>query len=102
VALILSLLAMAVIMALAVLIAWLLFRNAPEVDPGPVIPDPSGTTTVTVTPTTPPPGTGSPTTGPASPRPSGTTPSPGGTITGPFSTNSPGDPQTPTNPGDRF
>ncbi|HET6295702.1 MAG TPA: hypothetical protein VFG33_20115 [Kribbella sp.] len=104
VALILSLLAMAVIMALAVLIAWLLFRNSPEVDPGPVIPDPSGTTTVTVTPTTPPPGTGSPTTGPGtgSPRPSGTTPSPGGTITGPFPTNSPGDPQTPADPGDRF
>jgi hypothetical protein len=103
-ALILSLLAMALIMAIAVLIAWLLFRNAPEVDPGPVIPDPNGTATVTVTPTTPPPPT-TPTTGPGTP-PTATTPSgtpTGGTTTGPFPTTSPGGtPPTPGDPGDRF
>jgi hypothetical protein len=95
-ALILSLLAMALIMAIAVLIAWLLFRNAPEVDPGPVIPDPSGTATVTVTPTTPPPNTTSPTTGPSPGTPSSTVTRPGTPGTSP---NSPG---TPGDPADRF
>jgi cell division septation protein DedD len=59
-----ALLTMALIMALAVFLAWLLFRHAQPLEPQPVIPTPSGTTTVTVTPTTPPPGTGSPTTSP--------------------------------------
>lgn len=96
-ALILSLLAMALIMALAVLIAWLLFRNAPEVDPGPVIPNPSGTATVTVTPTTPPPGS----TGPGTPT--ATTPgSPDTTGPGPGTPGSPGSPGTPVDPADRF
>ncbi|MGC4941957.1 hypothetical protein [Kribbella sp. DT2] len=98
-ALILSLLTMAIIMALAVLIAWLLFRNAPEVDPGPIIPDPSGTATVTITPTTPPPGS----TGPGSPAPSGSptsgTPTTTGPGPGPGTPNSPG---TPVDPADRF
>lgn len=102
VALMLSLLTMALIMLLAMFIAWLLFRHAPEVDPGPVIPDPSGTATVTVTPTTPPPGTGSPTTGPGTPTGTVTRPStPDGTTTGPFPTDSPGGAGSP-NPGDRF
>ncbi|MFD7158036.1 hypothetical protein ACFV9C_25785 [Kribbella sp. NPDC059898] len=60
-----ALLTMAFIMALAVFLAWLLFRHAAPLEPEPVIPTPTGTTTVTITPTTPPPGTGStPTTGP--------------------------------------
>jgi hypothetical protein len=101
-ALALALLTMAIIMALAVLIAWLLFRNAPEVDPGPVIPTVSGTATVTVTPTTPPPNTNSPT-----PDPSGsptTFPTPTGSpTTGPVPTGSPGGTDTPGgDPGDRF
>jgi hypothetical protein len=103
-ALALALLTMAIIMALAVLIAWLLFKNAPEVDPGPVIPTVSGTATVTVTPTTPPPNTespnpsGSPTTG-TTPSTSPQTP----TGTGPFPTESPGGTDTPGgDPGDRF
>lgn len=102
VALILALVTMALIMGLAMLIAWLLFRNAPEVDPGPVIPTPSGTSTVTVTPTTPPPGTVSPTPGPGTPTSTVTvTPSPGATITGPFPTGgTPGSPGS--NPSDRF
>ncbi|GAB3818425.1 hypothetical protein [Kribbella italica] len=95
-ALILSLIVMALIMAIAVLIAWLLFRNAPEVDPGPVIPNPSGTATVTITPTTPPPGStgpGSPTaTSPGSPNTTG--PGPGT----PGTTGTPG----PVDPSDRF
>jgi hypothetical protein len=102
VALILALVTMALIMGLAMLIAWLLFRNAPEVDPGPVIPTPSGTSTVTVTPTTPPPGTVSPTPGPGTPTSTVTvTPSPGATITGPFPTDgTPGSPGS--DPSDRF
>jgi len=102
-ALALALLTMAIIMALAVLIAWLLFKNAPEVDPGPVIPTVSGTATVTVTPTTPPPNTS-----PPSPNPTGsptTVPSPTGspTGTGPFPTESPGGTDSPGgDPGDRF
>ena len=58
---------MALIMALAVFLAWLLFRHAEPLEPQPVIPTPTGTVTVTVTPTTPPPGTGtgSPTNGPS-------------------------------------
>lgn len=98
-ALVLSLITMAIIMALAMLIAVWLFRNAPVVDPGPVIPDPSGTTTVTVTPTTPPPGTSSPT-GPPTPTRPGPTPS--GSVTRPFPTDSPGGTGTPADPGDRF
>ncbi len=96
-ALILSLLAMALIMALAVLIAWLLFRNAPEVDPGPVIPNPSGTATVTITPTTPPPGS----TGPGSPNTTGPG-SPNTTGPGPGTPGTPGSPGTPVDPADRF
>jgi hypothetical protein len=95
----LALLTMALIMALAMFIAWLLFRNAPEVDPGPVIPtNSSGTATVTVTPTTPPPATGSPT----SPGPSR---SPGSPVspTGPIPTQSPGGTGSPgDDPSDRF
>ncbi|WBQ02895.1 hypothetical protein [Kribbella sp. CA-293567] len=92
-AMILSLLTMLIIMVLAILIAWLLFRNSPEVEPEPVIPTPSNTVTVTITPTTPPPGTGSPT--------PGTSPSP--TLTSPGRPQSPGtgSPGTP-DPGDRF
>jgi hypothetical protein len=97
-ALILSLITMAIIMALAVFLAWLLFRNAEPLEPQPVIPTPTGTATVTVTPTTPPPGTGSPsgppTTGP-SPTLSPTTGIPTG-IPG-----SPGSPGT-GDPGDKF
>jgi len=93
-----ALLTMAVIMALAVFLAWLLFRHAAPLEPEPVIPTPTGTTTVTVTPTTPPPGTGSgsvtpPTTGP----PTGT-PTTGGVPTE-VPTGSAG---TATNPGDKF
>ena len=100
-ALILSLLTMLLLMALALLIAWLLFRNQPEVDPGPVIPDPNGTQTVTVTPSSP--SSSAPGTSPTSGSPS-TSPSPS---TGPPSTGiptrlptTPGG--TPTDPGDRF
>ncbi|WP_344216521.1 hypothetical protein [Kribbella sancticallisti] len=97
-ALVLSLLTMLVIMALAIFIAWLLFKNSPEVDPGPVIPDPSGTVTVTVTPTTPPPGSGSP-----SPSPGGSpSPTPTGTTTGPIPTTGPSGSISPGDPGDRF
>jgi hypothetical protein len=100
-ALILSLLTMLLLMALAILIAWLLFRNQPEVDPGPVIPDPNGTQTVTVTPSSPQttgpgptPNSGSPS---SVPRPSTGPPSSGQIPTGiPSSGGSPGD------PGDRF
>ncbi len=90
-----ALLTMAVIMALAVFLAWLLFRNAAPLEPEPVIPTPSGTTTVTITPTTPPPGTGSasPTTG----SPTTTTPSTGIPTVAPS-----GSPGTATNPGDKF
>ncbi|QNE21842.1 hypothetical protein F1D05_32900 [Kribbella qitaiheensis] len=93
----LALLTMAIIMALAMFIAWLLFRNAPEIDPGPVIPTAPAPTTVTVTPTTPPPGTGSPTTSPTSP---GSPVSPGSPSV-PIPTGSPGGSSTPA-PGDRF
>ncbi|HEU4946203.1 MAG TPA: hypothetical protein VFT31_03510 [Kribbella sp.] len=105
VALMMSLLTMMLLMLLAVLIAWLLFRNQPKVDPGPVIPVPSGTQTVTITPTTPPPGStgptqspsqGSPSTGPSSPQ------TPGSTVTGPFPTTTPGGTGSPGDPGDRF
>ncbi|MEV8372528.1 hypothetical protein AB0P21_07305 [Kribbella sp. NPDC056861] len=90
-AMILSLLTMLIIMVLAILIAWLLFRNSPEVEPEPVIPTPSNTVTVTVTPTTPPPGTpGSPTPGTPGTPTTGRPTSPG--------TGSPGTPE----PGDRF
>lgn len=103
-ALALSLVTMLVLMLVAMLIAWLLFRSQPEVDPGPVIPDPNGTQTVTVTPTTPPPGTqGPPTpTGPGTPTTIPTRPTtPGGTGTG-LPTTSPGGTNSPTDPGDRF
>jgi hypothetical protein len=96
-ALALALLTMAVIMALAVFLAWLLFRHAQPLEPEPVIPTPSGTTTVTVTPTTPPPGTG---TGSASPTTGGpTTAPPSSGIPTVAPTGSPG---TATNPGDKF
>jgi hypothetical protein len=99
-ALLLSLLTMLLLMALALLIAWLLFRNQPEVDPGPVIPNPTGTSTVTVTPsqpstptTGPSPTGGSPSNGPSSP----TSPS-----NGPLPTRIPSSGGTPADPGDRF
>ncbi|WP_433167627.1 hypothetical protein [Kribbella sp. CA-247076] len=97
-ALVLSLLAMAIIMALAVFLAWLLFRNAEPLEPEPVIPTPTGTTTVTVTPTTPPPGTGSPS------GPPTTAPSPTLSPTTGIPTNLPGSPGSPGtgDPGDRF
>ncbi|GAB2660909.1 hypothetical protein [Kribbella swartbergensis] len=98
-ALILSLIAMAIIMALAVFLAWLLFRNAEPLEPEPVIPTPTGTTTVTVTPTTPPPGTGSPSGSPTTvPSPTPGSPT-SGIPTGLPST--PGSPGT-GDPGDRF
>jgi hypothetical protein len=95
-ALILSLLTMLLLMALAILIAWLLFRNQPQVDPGPVIPDPNGTATVTVTPSSPPtsgPGT-SPSNGPTTTVPQPTTgpPSSGLPTTIPSSGGPGGDP----------
>ncbi|MFF0345253.1 hypothetical protein [Kribbella sp. NPDC004875] len=94
-ALALALLTMAVIMALAVFLAWLLFRHAQPLEPEPVIPTPTGTATVTVTPTTPPPGTGSgsPTTG----APTTVTPTTGVPTVAPT-----GSPNSPTNPGDKF
>ena len=97
-ALILSLVTMAIIMALAVFLAWLLFRNAEPLEPEPVIPTPTGTTTVTVTPTTPPPGTGSPT-GPPTTAPSPTLSPTTGIPTG--LPSSPGSPGT-GDPGDKF
>jgi len=82
---------MLLIMALALLTAWLLFKDSPPLNPPPVIPTPSRTVTTTITPTTPPPGS----TGPGTP----TTPDPSGSIpTGTPETGSP----TPTNPGDKF
>jgi len=94
-ALILSLITMAIIMALAVFLAWLLFRNAEPLEPEPVIPTPSNTVTVTVTPTTPPPNTS--TTGPSP------TPSTSGPTTGvPSGTPGTGSPTTPGDPGDKF
>ncbi len=91
-ALILSLVTMAIIMVLAILIAWLLFRNSPEVEPEPVIPTPSNTITVTVTPTTPPPGTGgSPTPGTPGPTPTNSSPGPGSPGTGSPGTVEPSD-----------
>jgi hypothetical protein len=97
VALMLALATMALIMLLAVFLAWLLFRNAEPLEPEPVIPTPTGTATVTVTPTTPPPGTPSSTTGPSpSNSPSLTPPTglPSGTPN-PTSTGS-------TDPNDKF
>jgi hypothetical protein len=96
-ALILALVTMALIMALAVFLAWLLFRNAAPLQPEPVIPTPTGTVTVTVTPTTPPPNTSSPTTGPSP------TVSPSLSPTTGIPTTTPGTPGTsPGNPGDKF
>jgi hypothetical protein len=89
----LSLLTMAVLMAVAILVAWLMFRHSPVVEPDPLIPPPDRTFTVTVTPTTPPPGsegTASPST-PGTPSETVTVPTPG----------SSGSPATPE-PGDRF
>ncbi|GAA0604708.1 hypothetical protein HPO96_02850 [Kribbella sandramycini] len=83
-----ALAAMALIMAVAVFLAWLLFRNAEPLDPPPVVPTPTNTVTVTITPTTPPPGTESPDPT-ASPTPG--TPNPTGTSSA-----------TPTDPNDRF
>ncbi|GAA1154863.1 hypothetical protein GCM10009630_61100 [Kribbella jejuensis] len=92
-ALALALLTMAVIMALAVFLAWLLFRNAPPLEPPPVVPTPTNTATVTITPTTPPPGTGSPTSSPTVP----VTPTTG--IPTSLPTDSPGGSST---PGSKF
>ena len=95
-ALILSLLTMLLLMMLAILIAWLLFRNQPQVDPGPIIPDPNGTQTVTVTPSSPQPsGPGtSPTNGPTTtvPRPTTGPPSSGFPTTIPSGGSPGGDP----------
>lgn len=91
----LSLLTMLVIMVLAILIAWLLFRHSPEVEPPPAVPTDGGTVTVTVTPTTPPPGSGNPSSG-GTPGSTQSTPGPG-----PGSPGSPGTGGTPE-PGDRF
>ncbi|MEV6270618.1 hypothetical protein AB0L64_25855 [Kribbella sp. NPDC051936] len=93
-----ALLTMAVIMALAVFLAWLLFRHAAPLEPEPVIPTPTGTTTVTVTPTTPPPGTGSGSVTPPTTGPPTSTPTTGGVPTE-VPTGSAG---TATNPGDKF
>jgi hypothetical protein len=111
-AMLLALLTMLVLMAVALLIAWLLFRNAPQVDPGPVIPDPNGTRTVTVTPTSPPTGSGSssptpsqnPTTGSPSSTTPGQSPTPGRTTGQPtdIPTGIPTSGTPPTDPGDRF
>jgi hypothetical protein len=88
-----ALLTMALIMALAVFLAWLLFRHAQPLEPEPVIPTPNNTATVTVTPTTPPPGTGS-----TSPSISvSPTPVPTG-----IPTTLPTDIGTATAPGDKF
>jgi hypothetical protein len=95
-ALVLALLTMALIMALAVFLAWLLFRHAQPLEPQPVIPTPTGTVTVTVTPTTPPPGTGSPTTGPSPSLTPTTIPSSG------IPTGIPSSGGTPGDPGDKF
>lgn len=98
-ALILALVTMAIITALALFLAWLLFRNAEPLEPEPIIPTPTGTATVTVTPTTPPPNTGSTSPGPTpTTRPSSTPPP----TTGPAPTGTPGTPATPVDPGDRF
>ncbi|MEU8222780.1 hypothetical protein [Kribbella sp. NPDC048915] len=93
-----ALLTMALLMALAVVLAWWLFRNAPPLEPEPVIPTPTGTTTVTVTPTTPPPGTGTGSTSPSGGPSTPTTTAPTG-----IPTIAPtGSPGTATNPEDRF
>ncbi|MFF1820467.1 hypothetical protein ACFVWG_24395 [Kribbella sp. NPDC058245] len=82
---------MLLIMALAVFLAWQLFKDSPPLDPPPVIPTPTNTVTTTITPTTPPPMTEQPST-PVTPNPTGTIPlTPGGS-------SSP----TSTNPGDKF
>ena len=97
-ALVLALLMMAVIMALAVFLAWLLFRHAQPLEPEPVIPTPTGTVTVTITPTTPPPGSGS-----GSPT-TGTTPSltPSPLPTSGIPTGLPSSSGSPGSPGDKF
>jgi hypothetical protein len=89
-----ALLTMALIMALAVFLAWLLFRHAQPLEPEPVIPTPTNTATVTITPTTPPPGTGS-----TSPS---ITVSPSPVPTGLPTTLPTGSIPTATNPGDKF
>ncbi|MFC0622915.1 hypothetical protein [Kribbella deserti] len=104
-AILLSLVTMLVLMLAALLIAWLLFKDKPNVDPEPLIPPPSSTVTVTITPTTPPPASPSPT-GTGSPTPSGSpttssSPTPGGTE-GTIPTNVPSSGTVPTNPADRY
>ncbi|MEU4197755.1 hypothetical protein AB0E69_38070 [Kribbella sp. NPDC026611] len=97
-ALALALLTMALIMALAVFLAWLLFHNAQPLEPEPVIPTPTNTITITVTPTTPPPGTGgTPTTTGSTPA----TPNPTSTDTVPVPTGLPSGSASPTG-GDKF
>ncbi|WP_328998454.1 hypothetical protein OHA18_28850 [Kribbella sp. NBC_00709] len=91
-----ALLTMALIMALAVFLAWLLFRHAQPLEPEPVIPTPTSTATVTVTPTTPPPGTG---TGSGSPS---VTVSPSPVPTDIPTTLPSGSIPTATDPGDKF
>ncbi|MGW6277767.1 hypothetical protein [Kribbella sp. NPDC055071] len=92
-ALVLALATMALIMVLAVFLAWLLFRHAAPLEPEPVIPTPTNTVTVTITPTTPPPGTSgtpNPTVTPSSPLPP--TGIPTTTLSG----------GTPTDPADKY
>ncbi|HEY3003813.1 MAG TPA: hypothetical protein VGJ44_15810 [Kribbellaceae bacterium] len=99
-ALLFSLLTMMLLMGLAILIAWLLFRNQPQVDPGPLVPGRTVTTTVTpssgqtrtVSPS--PTDSGSPTTRPTTP--------PSSSSSEGIPTRLPSSASTPTNPGDRF
>jgi hypothetical protein len=104
VAMLLAMVTMLLLMSTALVVAYFLFRNQPEVDPGPPIPN--GTRTVSVTPS--PSGTGSTGTGPGSPTPnptgSSTVTIPQPTGTGRPTGTLPTDPLStgPTDPGDRF
>jgi hypothetical protein len=92
-----ALMTMALIMALAVFLAWLLFRHAEPLEPEPVFPTPTNTITVTITPTTPPPG--SPGTGGTQNTPA--TPDPTSTDSIPIPTGPPTGTGSPTG-GDKF
>lgn len=101
VAMLLAMVMMLVLMSTALVVAYFLFRNQPEVDPGPPIPN--GTRTVTVTPSRGPTGTGTGTVWVPTPTrgSTGTTTIPNPTGTGrptTFGTDGP----PPTNPSDRF
>jgi hypothetical protein len=102
-AMLLAMVMMFLLMSTALLIAYLLFRNQPEVDPGPPIPN--GTRTVTVTPSQGPTGSTATTTGPGQTPTTGTTGTttvPRPTGTGRFPSTVPTDGPPPTNPSDRF